>query len=371
MIHTSRLQECKIDVEQRTARVGAGVLSQQLVTAAASFGLAPLVGTAGDVGFVGFLSGGGIGPMVATFGLSSDHVRALDVVTGRGEIYHVTETEHPDLFWGLRGSKGNLGIITGVEIQLPVLEKFYAGALYFEGADFSKVLEAWAQWSDELPPIAATALGAFQLPEMPYVPADMAGRLIVAVRVATAVPILEAERLLEPMRSVAKPIKDTIAERPYSDITEIYDEPPAPVPVQKDLTLLHSLPAGAVEALISTAGPDSGSPLLLLELRRLGGALAHSGAAPSAFSHREAAYMVHTVGLNVPPDREMVADAGRRVHDAVRPWALDGIFANFVATNNQDRLRSAYHEVSLRRLQTMAQQYDPMGTFGTAGHLAR
>ncbi len=67
----------------------------------------------------------------------------------------------------------------------------------------------------------------------------------------------------------------------------------------------------------------------------------------------------------------MVADAGRRVHDAVRPWALDGIFANFVATSNQDRLRSAYHEVSLRRLQTMAQQYDPMGTFGTAGHLAR
>ena len=84
LIHTGSMQECAIDVEQRTARVGAGILSGQLTTAAAPFGLAPLVGTAGDVGFVGFLSGGGIGPMVAVFGLSSDHVRALDVVTGRG-----------------------------------------------------------------------------------------------------------------------------------------------------------------------------------------------------------------------------------------------------------------------------------------------
>jgi hypothetical protein len=303
--------------------------------------------------------------------LSSDHVRALDVVTGQGETYHVTESEHPDLFWGLRGSKGNLGVITGVELELLALERIYAGALYFDGADFSKVLHAWAQWSDTLPPIAATALGVLQLPEMPFVPPDIAGRLVVAVRLATPNSVLEAERLLEPMRAVAEPIKDTIAERPYSDITEIYDEPTVPVPVQKDLTLLHSLPADAVDAMISTAGPDSGSPMLLFELRRLGGAFARSNAAPSAFSHREAAYMVHTVGLNVPPDREMVADAGRRIHDAVRPWAIDGIFANFVATTNQDRMRTAYNEVSLRRLQTMTQQYDPLGTLGSAGQLAR
>ena len=233
------------------------------------------------------------------------------------------------------------------------------------------MLHAWAQWSEALPPVAATALGVLQLPEMPFVPADLAGRLVVAVRLATTASVLEAERLLEPMRAVAAPIRDTIAERPYSDITKIYDEPAVPVPVQKDFTLLHSLPADAVDGLMRTAGPYSGSPMLLVELRRLGGALAHSTAAASAFSHREAAYMVHTVGLNVPPDREMVADAGRRIHDAVRPWAINGIFANFVATTNQDRMRTAYNDVSLRRLQTMIRQYDPLGTLGTAGQLAR
>jgi hypothetical protein len=111
--------------------------------------------------------------------------------------------------------------------------------------------------------------------------------------------------------------------------------------------------------------------MLLVEVRRLGGALDHSTVAPSAFSHRNAAYLVHTVGLNVPPDPERVGAAGRRIHDAIRPWAIDGIFANFIATTDQGRMRSAYDDLSLRRLQTMIQQYDPLGTLGTAGQLAR
>jgi hypothetical protein len=81
--------------------------------------------------------------------------------------------------------------------------------------------------------------------------------------------------------------------------------------------------------------------------------------------------MLLTIGLNVPPDRQIVADAGQRIHRALRPWAIDRIFANFVATTNQDQLRTAYDELSLRRLQAMAQQYDPLGTLATVGQLAR
>jgi hypothetical protein len=79
--------------------------------------------------------------------------------------------------------------------------------------------------------------------------------------------------------------------------------------------------------------------------------------------------MVLTIGLGVPPDHQIVADAGQRIHRALRPWAIDGIFANFVATTNQDRLRTAYEEVSRRRLQAMAHRYDPLGTMATVGQL--
>jgi FAD/FMN-containing dehydrogenase len=371
LIHTGRLRDCEINVQARTARVGAGVLSQQLLDATGPFGLAPLVGAAGSVGVVGYLSGGGIGPLVSTYGVSSDYVRALDVVTGQGEVCHVTETEHPELFWGLRGGKGTLGIITAVEIGLLDLDTVYAGALYFDGADSSSVLHAWSRWSDSLPDVATTSLALVQLPDLPFVARELAGRRSVALRFTTPLPVLEAEGVLAPMRAAATPILDTIAERPYSDIGRIHDEPTTPLPVQHNQTLLHSLPAEAVDALIDTAGPDSGSPMLVVELRRLGGALTRNFAAPSAFSHRDAAYALHAVGLSVPPDPQNVADASQRILDSVEPWATGGIYANFVATTDQDRLATAYDDTTRQRLLTVAQKYDPAGTLATAGQLSR
>jgi FAD/FMN-containing dehydrogenase len=372
LIHTGRLQDYEINAKARTAKVGAGVLSQQLLDATAPFGLAPLVGAAGSVGVVGYLSGGGIGPLVSTYGVSSDYVRALDVVTGQGEVCHVTETEHPDLFWGLRGGKATLGIITAVEIGLLDLDTVYAGALYFDGADASSVLHAWSRWSESLPDRATTSLALVQLPDLPFVARELAGRRSVALRFTTPLPVLEAEGLLAPMRAAAIPILDTVAERPYSDIGRVHDEPTTPMPVQHNQTLLHSLPAEAVDALIDTAGPDSGSPLLVVELRRLGGALKRDFAAPSAFSHRDAAYALHAVGLSVPRDPQNVAGAAsQRILDSVDPWATGGIYANFVATTDQDRLATAYDDATRQRLLTVAQQYDPAGTLGTAGQLAR
>ncbi len=93
-----------------------------------------------------FLTGGGIGPLVRTVGLSSDHVRAFELVTGAGEILRVTPEEHADLFWGLRGGKSTLGIVTAVEIDLLPIAEFYGGALYFDGADAAAVLHAWRAW---------------------------------------------------------------------------------------------------------------------------------------------------------------------------------------------------------------------------------
>lgn len=99
LVHTGRLTECVVDPENRTARIGAGLIWQDVIDAAAPHGLAPLAGSSPAVGVAGFLTGAGIGPMVRTYGLSSDHVRSFDIVTGSGELIHVTPDEHAELFW--------------------------------------------------------------------------------------------------------------------------------------------------------------------------------------------------------------------------------------------------------------------------------
>jgi FAD/FMN-containing dehydrogenase len=105
LVHTSGLSGCVVDVSGRSARVGAGATWQQVLDAATPYGLAPLCGSAPGVGVVGYLTGGGIGPLARSVGLSADHVRAFDLVTGSGEVLHVTPDEHGDLSWGVRGGR--------------------------------------------------------------------------------------------------------------------------------------------------------------------------------------------------------------------------------------------------------------------------
>ena len=108
LVSTADMQGCAVDALNRVARVEAGVTWQRVLDAATPFGLAPLCGSSPNVGVVGFLTGGGIGPLVRSVGVSSDYVRAFEIVTGAGDVLRVTPDQHGDLFWGLRGSKATL-----------------------------------------------------------------------------------------------------------------------------------------------------------------------------------------------------------------------------------------------------------------------
>ena len=136
----------------------------RVVEAAAPYGLAPLSGSITDVGIVGYTTGGGLGPMARTYGLAIDKVRAIEVVTGDGELRRATPTQHPELFFGLRGGKGMLGIVTAIEFDLVHQPTFYGGSLWFDGEDAATVIEQWLHWSDDLPELGTTSIALFQLP---------------------------------------------------------------------------------------------------------------------------------------------------------------------------------------------------------------
>ena len=280
LVQTSAKKHCAVDALNRTARVGAGARWQDVLDAATPHGLAPLCGSAPGVGVVGYLTGGGIGPLVRTVGLSSDHVRAFDVVTGEGTLLRATPEENADLFWGLRGGKATLGIVTKVDIDLLSISEFYGGAVYFDGADAAAVLHAWRGWCEGLPETVNTSIAVQQLPPLPGVPEPLAGRMTVAVRYTAVGDLVEAERLLAPMRAAATAVLDTVGVLPYAAIGAVHADPVDPMPINEDQALLSELPAEAVDALLALVGPGSGSPQVIVELRLLGGALAREPQAP-------------------------------------------------------------------------------------------
>lgn len=365
LVQTSAMKHVDVDALNCTARVGAGARWQDVLDVATPHGLAPLCGSAPGVGVVGFLTGGGIGPLVRTVGASSDHVRAFDVVTGEGRPLRATPEENADLFWGLRGGKATLGIVTAVEIDLLPIAEFFGGAVFFDGVDAAAVLHAWRGWSVDLPETVNTSIAIQQLPPLPGVPEPLAGRMTVSVRYTAVGDFAEAERLLAPMRAVATPLMDTVGILPYAAIGAVHADPVDPMPVHEGHALLAELPAEAVDALLTVAGPGSGSPQVIVELRLLGGALAREPRHRSAFCHRDAAFALTTIGVLMPEVAGAVADHAAAVTQAVSPWSTGGQLPNFGASYDPARPARVYSEDTLHWLAALADRYDPSRVLAT------
>lgn len=359
LVLTTGMAQCSVDPVTRTARVGAGVRWQQVIDAAAPQGLAPLCGSAPGVGVVGYLTGGGIGPLVRTVGLSSDYVRAFELVTGAGDALWVTPDTHADLFWGVRGGKAMLGVVSSVEFELPAISEFYGGALYFDGESLSEVLHAWRAWCPSLPESANTSVAVQQLPPLPGVPEPLAGRLTVAVRYTALGEAGEARRLLEPMRAVAPTVLDTVGVLPYAAIGAVHADPVDPMPISENQALLRELPPEAVDVIAAGAGP--GSPQTLVELRMLGGALAREPRHRSAFCHRDAAFSLTTIGVLAPPAGAAVVEHAAELVAALTPWATGGQMPNFAPSLDPTRPTRVYSEDTLHWLTALARRYDPAG----------
>ncbi len=365
LVTTKELDEVTLHPEEGWARVGAGVKWLAVVEAAAPYGLAPLSGSITDVGIVGYTTGGGLGPMARTHGLAIDKVRAIEVVTGDGVLRRVTPTEHPELFFALRGGKGMLGIVTAIEFDLVQQPRFYGGSTWFDGADAPAVIEAWRAWSDELPEEGTTSFALFRLPDMEGVPPMLAGRLTLSVRFVWTGSAEDGERWFAAMRSAAPVILDDVADKPYAAIDSVHTDPLDPTPAFEAADVLTDFPAEAAEALLALTGPGVASPQILVEVRQLGGAYARPGEHPSAFASRAAAYSLLLVGISEIPG---VEDHSAAVLEAMAPWTGGHRLPNFTFTPKE--YVDAYDEVTLARLRRARRTYDPDGVLMIGGVLA-
>jgi hypothetical protein len=355
LVSTKGLDECVVHPEG-WARVGAGVKWIRVVEAAARYGLAPLSGSITDVGIVGYTTGGGLGPMARTYGLAIDRVRAIEVVTGDGVLRRVTPTDDPELFFGLRGGKGMLGIVTAIEFDLVHQPTFYGGSLWFDGDHAATVIDRWRHWSADLPELATTSFALFQIPDMPGVPPQLADRLTLSIRYVWTGDPAAGERWFAAMREAAPVLLDDVALKPYTEVDSVHTDPLDPMPVYEAAAVLTDFPAEAADALLSMTGPGSGSPQALVEVRQMGGAVARGGPHESAFCARGAAYALLTVGVTDIPG---VAAHGEAVVEALAPWIGGYRMPNF--TFAAEDYLDAYDEPTLARLRRAIRAYDPYG----------
>jgi hypothetical protein len=298
LVRTSEMRGLHIDAEHRIARAEAGVLWADVAEAASELGLAPLSGSSPDVGVVGYTLGGGMGWLGRRYGLASERVLAIEVVTADGRLVRTDRRTEPDLFWALRGGGGSFAAVTAIEFELVPLTRVYAGMMLWPWERAREVLHAWREWTATAPESVTTSARIMQIPAIPDVPEFLRGRGVVVIDGAALGDQFSAEQVLAPLRAL-EPEIDTFAMVPPAALCRIHMDPEHPVPGLGDHALLHGLSAEAVDRLVDACGPGSGSPLLSVELRHAGGALARPGS--GALGSIPAQYVLFAVGALMAP----------------------------------------------------------------------
>jgi FAD/FMN-containing dehydrogenase len=329
LLKTSSLREVDIDPVARVARVEAGALWMDVTPAAAEHGLVALAGSAPDVGVLGYTLGGGVSWLARSHGLAANSVVAAEVVTADGVLRRVDEDHEPELFWALRGGGGSFGVVTSLEFRLYPLTEVYAGVLFFPLDRTAEVLEAWRGWLPSVPDSVTSVGRVLRFPPLPDLPPHLSGRSWVVVEAAAQLPAAEAEELLAPLRALGPEI-DTFDTVPVTALSQLHMDPAGPVPGRGDGALLTHLPADAITSFTRVVGPDADSPLLSLELRHLGGALAPGRMQGGAVSGIDAEFALFAVGITPTPESvEVVESAVTGAQYAMGPWTTGGVYLNF------------------------------------------
>jgi FAD binding domain/Berberine and berberine like len=359
LIKTERMRGVEIDERNCIARVEAGALWIDVTAPASEAGLAPLAGSSPDVGVVGYTLGGGLSWLGRKYGLAANRLLSAELVTADGRLVHASRHENPDLFWALRGGGGNFGAVVAIEFELIPMRTVHAGMMLFPWERAREVLQAWREWTAGAPESVTTSARIMQLPPLPELPDFLRGRGVVLIDGAVVEGAERAAEILAPLRALGPEI-DTFADMPPAGLSRIHMDPEQPMPGISDTLMLEGLDADTVDRLVDAAGPGSGSPLLMVELRHLGGALGrYAGGALSRF---EGEYLYFAAGIPMDPAVVAALEAHFAiVGSALAPRAGGRQCLNF-AERPLDPV-AFYGEEAYARLRAIKAEVDPLEVF--------
>lgn len=353
------LKALDIDVQNRSAWAQTGLTAGEYTTATGLHGLATGFGDAGSVGIGGITLAGGVGYLARKHGLTIDSLLAAEVVTADGEILHVDDENHPDLFWGLRGGGGNFGVATRLKFRLHEIDTVVGGILFLPATPdvITAVVEEAQAASEDL----SIMINVMTAPPMPFVPEEVHGRPVVMLMLAHSGTIEDGEHAADRLRKIATPIADMVRAMKFP---EIY--PPEPEEEFHPIDVLRSMFAESFsrDQAVSIVEhlDESKAMIAAAQVRVLGGALARVPADATAYAHRERRLMTNVASMYMDPDE-------REQHEAWVASLSDvlggepGAYVGFLSGDGAARIGEAYPGATWERLVEVKRRYDPTNLF--------
>lgn len=358
------LDRIQLDPEARVARVGAGVNWGELDRATQAHGLATTGGRMTTTGVAGFTLGSGSGWLERVHGLACDNLLSATVVTADGRILTASETEKPDLFWGLRGGGGNFGVVTEFEFRLhPVGPTIFGGMLMYPRAAAPEICRSFRKLFLDAPREVAGGMLLMTAPPAPFVPPELRGQPALTIVAANFGTVEDGEGTFAPWREVGSPAVDLMGPMPYLDFQAITD--PGNPPGRRNYWrsgFLGDLPDEAIDAYITCAATAT-SPFSVMVLGLAGGAVADVPDDATPIGGRAAPWLFHCYGSWEDLDDDRHVSWVRATEQTMRPWRTDGMPLNFFSAIDNDLVRSTFGAAKYQRLVDLKNRYDPDNVF--------
>jgi len=152
VIDVSRFNSVAVDPSANVARIGAGTRLIDVYDVVGNADRLLPGGSCPTVGIAGLTLGGGVGVFARKFGLTSDNLRSVEIVTASGDRLTADASDHADLLWGCQGGGGgNFGIATSFEFAVHPMPLVTLFSLQYSWAAAATVLEAWQHWIASAP----------------------------------------------------------------------------------------------------------------------------------------------------------------------------------------------------------------------------
>lgn len=355
MIDLSAMKGIRVDPVRRTVRAEAGLKLGEFDRETQAFGLATTLGTVSTTGISGLTLGAGFGHLMAKYGLALDNVISLDLVTADGHLLRASASENEDLFWGVRGSGGNLGIVTSLEYRLHEVGPVLGGAVFYPVDKTGDVLHFVRDFVANIPDELVIQGGALTLPDV--------GRVF-AVAGCYCGPIAEGERLLQPLRAFGSPLADIFQTLSYVEMQGLFDPffPPGRLTYVKS-NFIRELTDDAIATLARYAGKSPSPYSFAPFFEHWHGAATRVGVSDTAFPHRQYSYnFMAWSNWEHAADSEKNIAWTRECWEAMKPFLVAGSYVNYVSDEGEAVSRAAYGP-NYERLVALKNKYDPTNLF--------
>ena len=354
MIDLASMKSVRVNAQRRTVRAEPGLTLGELDRDCQRFGLATPTGIVSATGIAGLTLGGGIGWLGGKHGLACDNLQSVDIVTSDGKLLTASATEHPDLFWAVRGGGANLGVVTSFEYRLHEVGPVLGGAVVWPLDQAKRVLRFYGEFAQSCPDELSVNAGFASAED---------GTPVLGIAVAWIGPLDAGERALKPLRSCESPLLDAIAPMSFVDLQRGGD---AAFPRGRrhywKAGFLRRLGPDAIDVLVHFAAARP-TPQTSIGLQQMHGAAARVSPAETAFAHRHDQWdCLILTQWDRPADDERSIRWTRDLHAQMEPYLERAVYVNDLGADDGARIRAAYG-ANYERLAAIKTKYDPSNFF--------